>query len=45
MKQGPIHRNTLRVAPRWVRGFAWGTFGAITFTLLVLFYLYHDTDV
>lgn len=45
MSQIPIRRNTLREAPRWVHGFAWGVFGVITFALLVLYGLYRDTDV
>ena len=45
MKQEPIHRNTLRGAPRWVHGFTWGLFGAFTLLLLVLYYFYRDTDV
>ncbi len=45
MNEVGIHRNTLRGAPRWVHGFALGTFGAITLALLVLYFFYQDTDV
>jgi hypothetical protein len=45
MNEVPIRRNTLRGAPRWVHGLAWGTFGVITLALLVLFLLYRDTDL
>jgi len=45
MNQASIHRNTLRGAPRWVHGLAWGAFGVITLILLVLFLFYRDTDV
>ena len=45
MNHVPIHRNSLREAPLWVHGFAWGAYGLITFVLLVLFCLYRDTDI
>jgi len=38
-------RNTLRGAPLWVHGFAWGTSGAILLVLVVLYLIYRDTDV
>jgi hypothetical protein len=39
------NRNTLRGAPRWVHGFAWGITGAFTLVLAVLYLIYRDTDV
>jgi len=38
-------RNTLRGAPFWVHAFALGTFGIVTLALLILYYIYRDTDV
>ncbi|HNT86287.1 MAG TPA: ceramidase domain-containing protein [Candidatus Hydrogenedentes bacterium] len=45
MSNGNAERNTLRGAPRWVHGFAWGVTGAFTFLLVVLYLIYRDTDV
>ncbi len=38
-------RNTLRGAPAWVHVFPWAVTGAITFLLVILYFIYRDTDV
>jgi hypothetical protein len=38
-------RNTLRGAPWWVHGFSWGITGAFTLLLVILYFIYRDTDV
>ena len=45
MKSTPAHPNSLRNAPLWVHGVAWGTSAAITLACIVLYLMYRETDV
>ncbi len=45
MRIDETQRNTLRGAPAWVHVFAWGTTGAVTLLLVILYLIYRDTDV
>lgn len=45
MSQTINNENDLRNAPGWVHITAWGSFGVISLILLILYFLYRETDV